>query len=110
LKLADFREDWLQGGRQKGELSGKVSGKLPESKELDEKFTTTELSTVKAQLVQVEQAAKIKDERIAKLEQSLPVMQSNLQQITEVLKTNPSIAQIEAALERTRKMRHINSD
>ena len=35
-----------------------------DSTELDEKFTQTELSALKDQLIRVEQAAKIKDERI----------------------------------------------
>lgn len=69
-----------------------------ENKELDEKFTATELSAVKDDLVRVEQAAKIKDDRIAVLEKSLADLKSEFAQISEVLKLNPSIGDVEAAL------------
>src|SRR5207247_912221 len=42
-----------------------------ETKQLDEKFTQTELSTVKKDLAQMEQSAKIKDDRICQLEESM---------------------------------------
>ncbi len=47
-----------------------------ETKALDEKFTQTELSTVKAELSQIEEAARIKDERIRQLEASVAVMKA----------------------------------
>lgn len=73
-----------------------------ENRELDQKFTATELSAVKDDLAQVEQAAKIKDDRIAVLEKSLAKLQSEFAQVAEVLKLNPSIADVEAALRRKR--------
>jgi site-specific recombinase XerD len=48
-----------------------------ETKQLDEKFTQTELSEVKADLTQLEQAAKIKDDRIRQLEQAMKTMREN---------------------------------
>lgn len=76
-----------------------------ESKELDQKFTATELSTVKDQLVQVEQSAKIKDDRIAQLEKTIVGLQASFSQVAEVLKLNPSVADVEAAIQRKKKMR-----
>jgi hypothetical protein len=73
-----------------------------ENRELDQKFTATELSAVKDDLAQVEQAAKIKDDRIAVLEKSLANLQSEFAQVAEVLKLNPSIVDVEAAVRRKR--------
>lgn len=69
-------------------------------RELDQKFTATELSTVKDQLAQVQQSAKIKDDRIAILEKTVTDLQSNFAQISEVLGMKPSIADVEAAIAR----------
>jgi hypothetical protein len=69
-------------------------------RELDQKFTATELSTVKDQLAQVQQSAKIKEDRIAILERTVTDLQSHFIQIAEVLRLKPSIADVEAAIAR----------
>jgi integrase len=74
-----------------------------ESMALDEKFTQTELGAVKDELSKVEQAAKIKDERIAALETSLAETQQHLANIAEVLALKPRSQQIEDALVRKRR-------
>ena len=81
-----------------------------ENKELDQKFTATELSVVKDELAQVEQAARIKDDRIVVLEKSLANLQSEFAQISEVLKLNPSIADVEAALLRKKTVVEKNAN
>ena len=69
-----------------------------ETKALDEKFTQTELSAVKDDLIKMEQMARIKDERIRQLEEAMRVMGQNLEQVSRVLNLHPSIAELEAAL------------
>jgi integrase len=68
------------------------------TKTLDEKFTQTELSTLKDDLVQLEQAAKIKDQRIKQLEEAMLKMQTNFDAISKLMRLNPTIEQIEAAI------------
>jgi hypothetical protein len=71
-----------------------------ESKQLDEKFTQTELSTVKSDLIHLEQTGKIKDERIRQLEESMRHLQQNLDAISKVLSLNPEMDEVKAVLER----------
>jgi integrase len=68
-----------------------------ESKDLDVKFTQTELSTVKTELIQLEQDNKIKDERIRQLEESMRTFQ---QDVARALKLKPSREEAEAAFRR----------
>jgi spore coat polysaccharide biosynthesis protein SpsF (cytidylyltransferase family) len=75
-----------------------------ENRELDEKFTQTELSTLKDDLARITLDNQVKAQRMAELQQSLEVMNRNMQMITEVLAANPSIQQVEAALRRKRQL------
>lgn len=75
-----------------------------ETKNLDEKFTQTELGTLKDNFTKMEQATRIKDERIRQLEESMRIMQENLKNVvSKVLDLNPEVDQIEAALRRKLK-------
>jgi integrase len=78
-----------------------------ENKELDQKFAATELSAVKNEFAVFEQAAKIKDDRIMQLEKTLADLKSNVTMISEVLRTNPSIAEVEAALLRKKRAQSV---
>jgi hypothetical protein len=69
-----------------------------ENKDLDIKFTNTELPNVKDDLAKVQQESKIKDERMARLEQELTELQKNLSVVSAIVKTNPSAQRIETAL------------
>jgi hypothetical protein len=71
-----------------------------ESKALDEKFTQTELSTVRSELVQLGQAARIKDERLRQMEASMRALQDQFSVVFEILSHNPNEAQIKVALSR----------
>lgn len=73
-----------------------------ETKQLDEKFTQTEISEVKAGMAQLEQTAKIKDERIRQLEESMQLLQKNLDAVSSVLSLNLTVQDIEGALRRKR--------
>jgi integrase len=74
-----------------------------ENHQLDEKFTQTELATLKDDLVKVTQENQIKSQRIEELQQSVEAMRRNVEMITEVLAANPSVQQVAAALERKRR-------
>ena len=74
-----------------------------ENRELDIKFTKTEIGDLKDDLVKMQQETKIKDDRIAKLENSLTELQSNFRLVAEILQKNPSIADVEAALQRKKR-------
>ena len=71
-----------------------------ETKALDEKFTQTELGAVKDELSELEQAAKIKDERIEQLEEAMATMRQNMDAVTKVLSLKPTAVEVEAALRR----------
>jgi integrase len=73
-----------------------------ETKQLDEKFTQTELGSVKAEMLQLEQTAKIKDERIRQLEESMTVVNAQFAQVYEILSLTHDPANIQAALQRKR--------
>ena len=71
-----------------------------ESKNLDEKFTQTELGTLKDDFTKMEQSTRIKDERIRQLEESMRHLQQNLDAVSKVLNLNPTPEQIEGVLRR----------
>jgi site-specific recombinase XerD len=71
-----------------------------ETKALDEKFAQTELGELKDDLAKMEQAARIKDERIHQLEDSMQVLQRNLNAVSKVLNLNPTVQEVESALRR----------
>lgn len=71
-----------------------------ESKDLDLKFTGTEVAGLKQELASVRQEARIKEERIGALQQDLEAMKQHLAMIAEVLAANPKAEAVEAALRR----------
>jgi len=75
-----------------------------ENQQLDEKFTQTELSTLKDDLSRVTQDNQIKAQRIEELQDSVEAMRQNVEMITEVLARNPSIRDVERALIRKRRL------
>lgn len=70
-----------------------------ESKQLDEKFTQTELGVLKNDLAKMEQAARINEDRIQHFEQEMQSVQAKL---VAVMLKNPTIEEIEAAIKRKR--------
>jgi len=66
-----------------------------ESKNLDDKFTQTELSTVKAELARIEQREKIKDERMREMAEAMRTFQ---QDVAKALKLKPTREEAVAAL------------
>ena len=79
-----------------------------ESRQLDEKFTQTELGTLKDDLAKLDQAAQIKSDRIKQLEQVMPAMQANLEAIARVLQKNPAVEEIEAAIKKKKRPVDLN--
>jgi integrase len=75
------------------------------TKELDERFTQTELASLQDDLAKVEQVAKIKDERIRQLEDSMRLLQKDLGAVSKVLRLKPKVEDIESALQRKRQGR-----
>ena len=73
-----------------------------ESKQVDEKFTQTELGTLKDDFTKMEQATRIKDDRIRQLEEAMQRMQANLDEVAKVIQKTPTSAEVEAVLERKR--------
>ena len=71
-----------------------------ESKQLDEKFTQTELGTLKDDFTKMEQASRIKDERIRQLEEAMLVLQKNFDAFSKLLNLNATPEQIEGVLDR----------
>jgi len=76
-----------------------------ENKDLDVKFTNTELGGLKDDLTRLQQQNKIKDERIASLQGTIDDMQRDLAMISEVLAKKPSVDEVEQALRRKRMQR-----
>lgn len=90
-----------------------------ETRQLDEKFTQTELSAVKADVIQLEQASKIKDERIKQLEeagqikdqrlqeleQAMQTIRENMETFAKVLSLNPKVEEIEATFRKKQARR-----
>ena len=74
-----------------------------ESKTLDEKFTQTELSTLKTDLAKVNEEARIKDERLLQLQDTVRVLSENLDRVVSaVLNISSEPEAIKAALQRKR--------
>ena len=73
-----------------------------EAKQLDDKFTQTELSTLRDDLAKVEQASKMKDDRIHQLEESMQVLQQNFDAVSRLLRLKPRIEDVEAAIRQKR--------
>jgi hypothetical protein len=71
-----------------------------ENKDLDAKFTNTELSVLKDDLAKLHQQTKIKDERIEALQSTIEDMQRHMAQIAEVLAMKPRVEAVEQALKR----------
>ena len=69
-----------------------------ENKDLDVKFTNTELGGLKDDLTRLQQQNKIKDERIASLQGTIDEMQRNLAVISEVLAAKPRVEEVERVL------------
>lgn len=69
-----------------------------ENADLDEKFTQTELSTLKDDLAGFNQQNQIKDQRIARLEHTIEVMRTQFDTISQILGLHPSIEDLEEAL------------
>ena len=74
-----------------------------ENHELDIKFTKTEIGDLKDDFTKLQQETKIKDDRIAKLENSLTELQDNFRVVAEILQKRPSIADVESALQRKKR-------
>jgi integrase len=78
-----------------------------ESKNLEEKFTQIELGTLKDNFTKMEQADRIKDERIRQMEESMRIMEQNLKNVvSKVLSLNPEVDEVEAAIRR-KLSRHV---
>ena len=73
-----------------------------ETLELDEKFTQTELSTLKDDLSRLSRDNHLKDERILQLQRSIAELTKNFQSIQQILAANPTIQDVESALRRKR--------
>ena len=73
-----------------------------QNKELDAKFTSTEIETLKDDLSKLQQQNKIKEDRITTLQSEIEKMQRNLAMVTEVLEMQPTESQIQKALKRKR--------
>lgn len=71
-----------------------------ENKELDQKFTSTELGGLKDDLARLQQQNQLKEDRLAKLQGTLEEMQRHWAQVSEVLTTHPKIHDVQAALRR----------
>ncbi|MBI3852697.1 MAG: site-specific integrase [Verrucomicrobia bacterium] len=71
-----------------------------ETKALDEKFTQTELGTLKDDIAKLEQAARIKDEKIRRMEETMELLLTNLNTVSKVLNLNPTMTEVESALQR----------
>ncbi len=76
-----------------------------ESKHLDEKFTQTELGSLKDDLLKMDQAAKIKDDRIRQLEESMRLLQQNFDAVSRGPSLNPTVADVERALRAKKQAR-----
>ena len=71
-----------------------------ETKALDEKFTQTELSTLKDELIKIKQADHI---RIHQLQEEITVLRNNQDALIRALSLNPTIAEIEKVLHQKRQ-------
>ena len=73
-----------------------------ETKQLDEKFTQTELSQLKSELTTVRQETRIKEDTIQKMSQTIERLQTNLESINRILAHHPSVQDVDAAIQRKR--------
>jgi integrase len=71
-----------------------------ETKALDEKFAQTDLSALKDELVKIQQAGLIKEDRIQHLQERVEVLQHNLEMVSRVLNLKIDPVEVAAALER----------
>lgn len=71
-----------------------------ESRHLDEKFTQTELSTLQSQLTEVNEQARIREERLLALQEKFLTLSEHLDQISAVLRISNQPESIQAALQR----------
>ena len=74
-----------------------------ETKDMDQKFTHTELSQLKDELTAVRQETRIKDGTIQKMSQTIEQLQTNLESINRILAHHPSVQEVEAAIQRKRQ-------
>ncbi len=72
-----------------------------DSKELDEKFTYTEIETLREALAKKDESDKMKDDRIKQLENAVKNMEMGFAKIMEI---RPSIEDVEAALEKKKRL------
>ena len=73
-----------------------------ENNDIDLKFTNTELGQLKDELATVRQEAKIKEDTIEKMSKIIAHLQTNLEAINQVLAKNPTVKDLETALQRKR--------
>lgn len=73
-----------------------------ESKSVEQKFTQTELGAVKAEMAQMEQAAKIKDDRMRQMDATIQKLQRNFEDLIRAVSVSPSVLEAELALKRKR--------
>jgi hypothetical protein len=69
-----------------------------QNKDLDIKFTNTELGSLKDDLAKLQQQNSIKDERIVVLEDQIQNMRREMAMISEILATKPTASEVEHAL------------
>jgi integrase len=74
-----------------------------ENKDLDVKFTGTEVTKLRDELVGIRQEARIKDERMVVMQDEIAMLKRNMQLFGEVMAENPSIEAVEQALRRKRQ-------
>jgi len=75
-----------------------------DNKDMDVKFTNSELGGLKNDLVGLQQQNQIKDERIAVLQSTIDDMQQHLAMITEVLVQKPTVEGVEGPLAAKRRI------
>lgn len=75
-----------------------------ENKELDLKFTATELGSLKDDLSRLKQQNQIKDERIATFEKTIENLQRNMSMVTEILAQKPSLDELKMAIKRRKQI------
>jgi hypothetical protein len=78
-----------------------------ETKALDEKFTQTELGTLKDDLIKVKQADQV---RIHQLQEEISVLKSNQDALIRALSLNPTMAEIEKVLHQKRQSQKARKD
>lgn len=71
-----------------------------ENKELDAKFTHTEISVLNDALAKMKLDSQIKDERLEKLERKIAFMEGHFPAIATAYRKRPKIVEVEAAIQR----------